>query len=106
MARRWQELAPPELIPVVQADQIEHYIQHDGIIIDDYTLQTHRVNFANHPQLGFVGMCKYHLRGPDEVPSEDSPLTIRQQLLLLARLAFYTGIGYKPAMGMGQVRCE
>ncbi len=104
LARRWQELAPPELVPVVQADQIEHYIQHDGIIIDDYDLQTHRVNFANHPQLGFVGMCKYHLRGPDEVPSGDSPLTMRQQLLLLASLAFYTGIGYKPAMGMGQVR--
>jgi len=28
----------------------------------------------------------------------------RQQMLLLAQLAFYCGIGYKTAMGMGQVR--
>lgn len=34
----------------------------------------------------------------------DTPLTIRQQIYLLARLAFYSGVGYKTAMGLGQVR--
>ncbi len=33
-----------------------------------------------------------------------SPMPVKQQILLLARLAFYCGIGYKTAMGMGQVR--
>jgi CRISPR-associated endoribonuclease Cas6 len=31
-------------------------------------------------------------------------LTIRQQVYLLAQLAFYSGVGYKTAMGLGQVR--
>ncbi len=33
-----------------------------------------------------------------------SSMTVRQQILLLAQFAFYCGIGYKTAMGMGQVR--
>lgn len=104
LANRWQELAPPELAGVIQRDQIEAYVQAEGIVIDDYNLQTHQVQFAAHPQRGFVGTCKYLLRGPDSPPIGDSPLTVRQQIYLLSQLAFYTGIGYKPAMGMGQVR--
>ncbi len=87
LARRWQELAPPELAGMVQKD-----------------LKTHGVHFVNFPQRGFVGTCKYHLRGPDEATTPDAPLTVRQQLFLLSQLAFYTGIGYKPTMGMGRVR--
>jgi hypothetical protein len=105
LAKRWQELAPPELTQVIQQNRIEEYIQEDGIIIDDYNLRTHFVTFVKHPQRGFVGTCTYHLRGPDEKTTPEAPLTIRQQLLLLAQLAFYTGIGYKTAMGLGQTRC-
>jgi CRISPR-associated endoribonuclease Cas6 len=104
LARRWQELAPPELVGMVQKERIEEYIQDDGIVIEDYDLKTHRVSFVSHPQRGFVGPCKYHLRGPDEATTPEAPLTVRQQILLLAQLAFYCGIGYKPSMGMGQVR--
>lgn len=104
LANRWQELAPSELAGVIQRDRIEAYVQAEGIVIDDYNLQTHQVQFAAHPQRGFIGTCKYLLRGPDAPPADDSPLTIRQQIYLLSQLAFYTGIGYKPAMGMGQSR--
>ena len=104
LARRWRELAPPELVDLVQKERIERYIEEEGIVIEDYDLKTHWVHFVNHPQRGFVGTCKYHLRGPDEATTADTPLTLRQQLLLLGQLAFYTGIGYKPSMGMGQVR--
>jgi CRISPR-associated endoribonuclease Cas6 len=104
LARRWQELAPPELVGHVQREVIEDYIQDEGVIIDDYDLKTHSVRFVNHPQRGFVGNCTYLLRGPDVPVTEDAPLTVRQQILLLMRLAFYTGIGYKPTMGMGQCR--
>jgi CRISPR-associated endoribonuclease Cas6 len=64
------------------------------------------VRFTTHLQPGFVGMCKYELRGPDEElqVTEETTLTTRQQIWLLAQLAFYCGIGYKTAMGMGQVR--
>lgn len=104
LAKRWQELAPPELGHVVQRERIAAYIEATGVVIEDYNLQSHRVQFAEHPQKGFVGTCVYQLRGPDEAITPDTPLTIRQQLFLLCQLAFYTGVGYKPTMGMGQVR--
>ncbi len=104
LARRWQELAPPELVHVVQKERIEAYIEADGAVIDDYELQTHMVHFAEYQQRGFIGSCCYLLRGPDERTMPDAPLTVRQQLWLLAKLAFYTGVGYKPTMGMGQTR--
>jgi CRISPR-associated endoribonuclease Cas6 len=104
LAKRWQELAPPALVGVVQKERIEEYIQDDGMIIEDYELRTHRVSFVNHPQRGFIGTCKYHLRSPDEEITPETPLTVRQQVLLLGQFAFYTGIGYKPSMGMGQSR--
>ena len=104
LVRRWQDIASPELAALVQSDRIERYIQEDGIIIADYHLKPHSVKFSTHHQPGFVGTCEYHLRAPREEATEDAPLTVRQQLLLLAHLAFYCGIGYKTSMGMGQTR--
>jgi hypothetical protein len=106
LAKRWQELAPPELTGVVQCEQFDRYIQEDGIIIDEYDLQPHAVKFTTHWQPGFVGTCTYLLRSPRwEVSSTDeASLTVRQQMALLTHFAFYTGVGYKTAMGMGQAR--
>ena len=106
LVRRWQELAPSELAHMVQMEGVEQYIENEGIVISDYDLKPHQVRFTTHVQSGFTGMCKYDLRGPDEEVkvTEEGPLTARQQILLLAQLAFYCGIGYKTAMGMGQVR--
>jgi len=105
LARRWGELAPPELTHVVQEGAIEHYIQDDGMIVADYDLKTHHVRFTTHEQPGFVGTCTYHLRkGSNEVTTPEAPLTVRQQILLLAQLAFYCGVGHKTSMGLGQVR--
>jgi CRISPR-associated endoribonuclease Cas6 len=104
LMRRWEDIAPPELVDVIQKDRIEQYIQDDGIIITDYNLKTHYVTFTTHLQPGFIGSCEYQLRGPDESTGSSAPLTVRQQILLLASLAFYCGIGYKTSMGMGRVR--
>ncbi len=104
LARRWEELAPPELVSLVQRERIEQYCQDDGIIIADYDLKPHQLKFTTHVQLGFVGSCKYALRGPDEPVTDEAPLTVRQQMLLLGQLAFYCGVGYKTAMGMGRTR--
>lgn len=104
LARRWQELAPPELAGMVQGDRVEQYALDDGIIIADYNLKPNTVKFTTHWQQGFVGKCKYLLRCPDEATAEEAPLTVRQQILLLAQLAFYCGVGYKTAMGMGRTR--
>ena len=104
LAKRWTELAPPELANLVQRDVIEQYALEEGVIIDDYNLRPHTVKFTTHWQQGFIGTCKYLLRGPDDPTTEEAPLTVRQQMLLLGQLAFYCGVGYKTAMGMGRVR--
>jgi CRISPR-associated endoribonuclease Cas6 len=104
LLRRWEDVAPPELAAVVQKDLIERYIQDDGVIVTDYDLRTHRLKFTTHQQQGFIGTCKYHLRGSDDEKTTHSLLSLRQQLLLLAQLAFYCGVGYKTSMGMGRVR--
>ncbi|MBO0793458.1 MAG: CRISPR system precrRNA processing endoribonuclease RAMP protein Cas6, partial [Ktedonobacteraceae bacterium] len=104
LARRWEDIAPPELTNVIQQERLEQYLQEDGVIIVDYDLKAHHVHFTTHQQRGFVGSCTYQLRSPDEQTSPQAPLTLRQQVYLLALLAFYSGVGYKTAMGLGQTR--
>jgi CRISPR-associated endoribonuclease Cas6 len=106
LARRWEDIAPPELAGIVQPERLEQYLQEDGAIIVDYDLTAHHVHFTTHEQRGFVGSCTYQLRGPDQQTSPEAPLTLRQQIYLLSRLAFYCGIGYKTAMGLGQARLK
>ena len=104
LTRRWEDVAPPEMAHIVQNERIEQYLQDDGAIIIDYDLKAHHVTFTTHLQRGFIGSCTYQLRGPDEAVTPEAPLTVRQQLLLLALLGFYTGVGYKTAMGLGRMR--
>ena len=87
-----------------ESDRIQAYIETEGLVIDDYQLQTHNAHFSQYTQPGFVGTCRYLLRGPDDPLTAEEPLTLRQQILLLSWFAFYTGVGYKPTMGMGQTR--
>lgn len=102
--KRWEDLVPPEMAGLIQQEPLETYLQEDGIIIVDYHLKPHCVHFTTHEQRGFVGSCTYQLRGSDEKTTLDAPLPLRQQVYLLAQMAFYTGIGYKTAMGLGQAR--
>ncbi len=104
LAKRWNELAPPELAHFVQTDAIEQYTLDEGVIIADYDLKPHTVKFSTHWQQGFIGTCKYLLRGTDDPLTGETPLTLRQQMLLLGHLAFYCGVGYKTSMGMGRAR--
>lgn len=104
LLKRWEDIAPPELIHVIQTERLEEYLQKDGVIITDYTLTAHHVHFTTHQQPGFIGTCTYQLRGLNDKATTKTPLTLQQQIYLLAQLAFYSGIGYKTAMGMGQAR--
>jgi CRISPR-associated endoribonuclease Cas6 len=110
LARRWEDIAPPELASLVQAHPIEEYALQDGVIITDYDLHPHRVHFTTHQQPGFVGRCTYRLRDPTRRPDahsnepHPSPLSLPQQIWLLAQLTFYSGIGYKTSMGLGRAK--
>jgi CRISPR-associated endoribonuclease Cas6 len=104
LLRRWEDVAPPELLGMIQKERLEQYLQEDGVIIVDYDLKAHHVRFTTHQQRGFVGTCTYQLRGPHEKTTQEAPLTLHQQVFLLAKLAFYSGVGYKTAMGLGQTR--
>jgi CRISPR-associated endoribonuclease Cas6 len=106
LIRRWEDIAPPELASLVQREQIEQYLQEDGIIVLDYDLNAHHVHFTTHLQRGFIGTCTYQLRGHEERSSAGEALSIHQQVYLLTQLAFYCGVGYKTAMGLGQVRLK
>lgn len=103
LAKRWNELAPPELAHLVRRDAIEQYTLDEGAIIADYDLKPHTVKFTTHWQQGFIGTCKYLLRGPDDPLTGETPLTVRQQILLLGKLAFYCGVGHKTSMGRGRL---
>ena len=117
LARRWEDIAPPELASVIQAKLIEDYTLEDGVIITDYDLQPHHLHFTTHEQSGFVGRCTYLVRDPRRSPTtaiseasrESSEsgevfLSLPQQLWLLSQLAFYSGVGYKTSMGMGRMQ--
>jgi CRISPR-associated endoribonuclease Cas6 len=104
LIRRWEDIAPPELAPMIQKERIEQYLQEDGIIVLDYDLNAHHVHFTTHLQRGFVGTCTYQVRGHEERSGSGEALSLHQQVYLLTQLAFYCGVGYKTAMGLGQVR--
>lgn len=104
LLRRWEDIAPPDLAPPIERERLEQYMQEEGVVVSNYDLKVHHVHFTTHLQRGFVGTCSYQIRGANEKSSSEMGLTIRQQIALLAQLAFYTGVGYKTAMGLGQVR--
>jgi CRISPR-associated endoribonuclease Cas6 len=106
LIKRWEDIAPPDLAGIIQKEPLEQYLLDDGAIIVDYDLKAHYVHFTTHQQRGFVGTCTYQLRGSNTPTTPETPLTLGQQMYLLAQLAFYSGIGYKTAMGLGQARLK
>lgn len=89
LLRRWNALAPMQLDEAAVRQAAAH------AVIADYEARTTTFTLGKAPQVGFVGRCRYELRGnPDE----------RKQLALLADAAFYLGVGMKTARGMGMCR--
>jgi CRISPR-associated endoribonuclease Cas6 len=91
IARRWNELAPPELR--LDIDGIEA-AAHDTLV-SRYALETAQISLGKGPQKGFVGVCTYE-------PPADAEQA--RALSLLADAVFYLGIGMKTARGMGLCR--
>jgi CRISPR-associated endoribonuclease Cas6 len=91
IARRWNELAPPDLR--LDHDAVKAAV--DDTLVSRYELATAQINLGKGPQKGFVGVCNY------ELPADAEQ---RRLLTLLSDAVFYLGIGMKTARGMGLCR--
>ncbi|MBX5458527.1 MAG: CRISPR-associated endoribonuclease Cas6 [Thermogemmatispora sp.] len=100
LARSWDLFAPArlrlstaDLTPLEIADWCA-----DHLIVSHYELRTQYLPSSRFGQTGFLGRITYEVKGPGDVPQA-------RWLTPLARLALFSGVGYKTAMGMGQARC-
>ena len=93
LMKRWNAFALPEL----SLDKaLLEYVE-ENVVVKRYRLKTRMQRFSRSPQVGFVGPVTFKLMGRTETGD-----SFRRQLNLLADYAFYSGIGYKTTMGMGQ----
>lgn len=93
LAWRWRALAGPAL-----PAEIAGFLQGGGCVIAAYALQTTSFRTQERTQLGFQGWVAYECRTRD--------LTVLRTLNALARLAFFTGVGYQTMRGMGAVKVQ
>ena len=81
-------------------DQTHETIRHftaQHLVVAHYNLQTRMIRIKNHPQVGFEGHTTFQLLRHDQPD-------LTAHLHRLAQLAFYTGLGSRTTMGMGQIR--
>ncbi len=91
LARRWDSFAPMK-VPSGLVERLPALLA-----VAQYRLHLGRVGFGEFFQAGFTGWCEYAARegaGPQE----------RRWLGALAAFAFFSGVGAKTTMGMGQCR--
>ncbi|HET89957.1 MAG TPA: CRISPR-associated endoribonuclease Cas6 [Chloroflexi bacterium] len=94
LARSWNDLAPPPLC--VEREGLWAYVEEHAVVKRMDGVSTQMLRFSRSPQVGFVGRVTYGLMADNEAA--------RCQLNALADFAFYTGVGMKTTMGMGQCR--
>jgi CRISPR-associated endoribonuclease Cas6 len=94
LLRAWNRHAPP----VLQIDKVafREFVARQ-VVVSDYHLSTAKVIFHKFVQKGFQGTCTYQIKSEEAYAC---------QLVALATLARYAGIGSKTTMGMGQARLE
>jgi len=90
LARYWDALTQDN-----SRDDVMDYAR-EAVVISRHKLETHMYEFRSSKQVGFTGSVVYKLLDKNET-------TLIAHLNRLADLAFYTGVGYKTTMGMGQV---
>lgn len=91
LATYWDDLTGAETAATTRAYAA------DCVVVARHRIQTHMYQYRKSRQVGFTGSVTFEL-----LDKEDQPLV--RHLNRLADLAFFTGIGSKTTMGMGQVR--
>ncbi len=90
LAGYWDRLTGSET-----QEAVRQYAARD-VVVARHTIKTHMFQFPRGKQLGFTGKVAFELLGDDDEP-------FVRHLNRLADLAFFTGLGSKVTMGMGQV---
>lgn len=88
LARRWRALEGPTL-----PEGLEHFVAAGGCLVSQHQLRTVAFHTSERVQIGFVGYVVYECRRQEA--------TYLAALNALTRLAFFTGVGYQTARGMG-----
>jgi CRISPR-associated endoribonuclease Cas6 len=91
LADYWDRLTGSETREIVRAFCVER------VVVARYDIETHMYQYRRSKQVGFTGYVTYEILDTDAI-------SMIRHLNRLADLAFYTGIGSKTTMGMGQVR--
>jgi CRISPR-associated endoribonuclease Cas6 len=94
LVRTWNNMAPLPLQLDRQA--LRTYLGEHAVVKRMAGIRTRMLRYRHAPQVGFVGCVTYGLMADNEIA--------RVQLNALAGLAFYSGVGMKTTMGMGQCR--
>lgn len=100
IANQWENFAPQPLRLSMHA-LTPHGIGQwcaEHLVASHYALTTSHLYAKKFGQVGFQGTITYEVKG-DRTTSEALWLS------LFARFAFFSGVGYKTTMGMGQTRC-
>ncbi len=93
LERRWRALDGPEL-----PEGLDQFIRKGGCVVSRHKLGTDTFSTPKRTQKGFTGWVLYECRKPDGAHAA--------AISALARLAFFTGVGYQTARGMGAVKPE
>jgi CRISPR-associated endoribonuclease Cas6 len=98
LARQWEIFAPTHLrLGDLTPQDIAIWCD-EHVLVSYYTLSTRYLSSSKFGHVGFLGHVTYEVKG-------EPSASVARWLSPLARLALFSGIGYKTTMGMGQVRC-
>jgi CRISPR-associated endoribonuclease Cas6 len=92
LAGYWETLTGDERI---SKDEVREFAN-GSIVVARHQIKSHMVQFRKNKQIGFAGDVHFLIQDKKNHP-------MIRHLNKVADLAFYTGIGSKTAMGMGQV---
>ncbi len=95
LLRRWNRWST---VPAMPAEEVEDVIStlEEAVILSNWKGETRRVELGNRRTVGFIGRFSYRVREPHSA--------LRPLIALLARFAFYAGVGWQTTHGLGQVR--
>jgi CRISPR-associated endoribonuclease Cas6 len=94
LAAAWNQVSPR---PVDKA-AVRAYAE-ETVVVGLYHMSSRMVRYWGQPQIGATGRVSYLLK-------DRRDQSMIRTLNRLADFAFYSGVGYKTTMGMGQVRRE